>query len=296
MKPATSKILRGIKEYALITLGIMIYAFTWTAVVIPADGVAGGVSGIALLVYYATGGAEGGIPIAYTYLTVNAILIGVAAVIIGVRFGAKTIYAIAAISISMALMQRFIPPGLLGLADDKLLSAILAGAASGVGLSICFMQGGSTGGTDILAMIINRYRNISYGKILMTCDFVIIGASLLVFKNIPTVIYGYVLVGVAGWMVDYVMAGNRQSSQIFVISTEYARIADRIAAEARRGVTIVDSMGWHSKKPGKMVMVVCRKNETSIMLRIVREVDPQAFITVGSVMGVYGLGFEPLRK
>lgn len=289
-------IFRGIKEYALISFGLLLYSFTWAGIIIPADFVGGGVGGLSLLVYYATGGASGGIPIGYTFFVFNAILLAIAAVTIGVRFGAKTIYAIIFISFSMGLMQQWIPDNLLGLAEDKLLSAILGGAVAGIGVSICFSQGGSTGGTDIIAMIINKYHNISYGKIMILCDFIIIGTSLFIFRNITSVIYGYVLVGVFGYTIDAVLAGNRQSSQILIISRQHEQIASRISTDVRRGVTILDGSGWYTKEPIKVVMVVCRKNETSSMFRIIKECDPNAFITVGSVMGVYGLGFEALKK
>lgn len=289
-------LLRGVKEYALISLGLLLYSFTWTGIIIPADFVGGGVSGLAMLVYYSTGGTSGGVPIGYTFFIINALLLIASAFIIGVRFGAKTIYAIVFISFSMGLMQEWVPDNILGLAEDKLLSAILGGAVAGIGVSICFTQGGSTGGTDIIAMIINKYHNVSYGKVVVLCDMFIIGSSWFVFNNITAVIYGYVLVGVFGYTIDAVLAGNRQSSQILIVSRNHEQIASRISTEVKRGVTILDGTGWYTKEPLKVVMVVCRKNETSNMFRIIKECDPNAFITVGSVMGVYGLGFESLRK
>ncbi len=296
MTLSSHPVLRTVKEYIFITVGLMIYAFSWTAVVIPADGVGGGASGVALLIYYATGGANGGIPIGYSFFAVNGILLLIAALTVGIRFGAKTIYAIVVISFGMGLMQKLIPPDLLGLGGDKLLSAILGGALGGLGISICFTQGGSTGGTDIVAMIVNKYYNISYGKIMIVCDMVIIGCSIFVFKNITAIIYGYVLVAVFGYTVDYIMAGNRQSSQIFIVSKQFDLIAARVSKEVRRGVTLIDGEGWYTGEKAKIVMVVCRKNETSSIFRIIKDCDPAAFITVGSVMGVYGLGFEALKK
>lgn len=300
MKPFShitkSAIRRMIREYLIISFGLTLYSFAWTTIIIPADVVGGGMAGLALVVYYATGGAAGGIPIGITFFAANAILLAVASLLIGIRFGAKTLYAIFYISFSMGVIQQFVPPDLLGLADDKLLSAILGGAASGVGVSLCFAQGGSTGGSDIVAMIVNKYRNISYGRIIMVCDMIIIGSSVFVFKNITSVIYGYILVAVNGYMLDAMMAGNRQSSQMLIISKHFAAIADRVSGEMGRGVTLLDATGWYTKQTEKVVMVVCRKNETSHLFRIIRECDPAAFITVGSVMGVYGLGFESLKK
>ncbi|MFQ8826381.1 MAG: YitT family protein [Alistipes sp.] len=156
-------------------------------------------------------------------------------------------------------MQQAVPDNVLGLADDKLLSAILGGALAGAGISICFTQGGSTGGTDIIALIINKYKTVSYGKILMLCDLIIIGCSLFIFKNITSVIYGYVMVAVFGYTIDAVMAGNRQSAQILIVSPKYDLIAERIFSEMHRGVTLLDGEGWYTKTPTKVVMVVCRK-------------------------------------
>ncbi len=297
MKFSQEELWKFIRTYAMITLGVVLYCFAYTAVVIPADLVSGGMSGVALLIYYATGGlAGGGIPVGYSIFISNALLLAVAFYIIGGRFGAKTIYAIILMSVVMNLMQGLIPRELLGLGEDKLLSAILAGAMSAAGISIVLAEGGSTGGTDIVAMIINKYRNISYGRVIILCDGLILGSSIFIFKDISIVIYGYVMVAVFGYTVDMIIAGNKQSSQIFIISQKYDLIAQRISQEVHRGVTLLDGEGWYTKERKRMVMVVCRKNETQVLFRIIRECDPMAFITVGSVMGVYGLGFETLKK
>lgn len=288
---------RNIKEFGLISFGLLFYSFGWMGIILPAKIVGGGVSGMAMLIYFATGGTEGGgIPVAYSLFAINGVLLVFAGLFIGVKFGAKTIYAVLFLSFAMGLMQGIVPPDLLGLSEDRLLSAILGGAVAGIGISICFTQGGSTGGTDIIAMIINKYRNISYGKIIMFCDFIIIGLSFFINNDITVVIYSYVLVAVCGYMLDAVLAGNRQSSQIMIISKKYEEIAEHICNDIHRGVTMLDGSGWYTKEHMKVVMVVCRKNETSTLFRIIKECDPNAFITVGSVMGVYGLGFESLKK
>lgn len=291
-------IARGIKEYILITFGLLIYAFGWIGVILPAKIVGGGVSGMALLIFYATGGeAGGGIPLAYSIFGINLLLLVAATILIGFQFTAKTLYAVVVMSLAMGLMQQFIPADMLGLANDRLLSSILGGILSSVGISLCFSQGGSTGGTDIIAMIINKFRTISYGKVLMTCDFIIIGLSYFITDNgITTVIYSFVVVGAMGYTLDLLMAGNKQSSQILIHSSKYDEVAANITAGLQRGVTMLDAEGGYSRKPTKVLMVVCRKNETNVLLRIVKQSDPEAFITVGSVMGVYGKGFEQLKK
>ena len=286
---------REIRSYAIITFGLIAYAFAWTNILVSANVMGGGGSGIAMLIYYATGGADGGIPVGLSYLVLNVILVTIAGFILGPKFGLKTIYAMLVISGLMTAMQLYLPPNLLGLADDKLLSAILGGGLAAAGISLCFMQGGSSGGTDIIAMIVGKYRNISYGRILMICDIIILGLSVFIFRNITALIYGYVVVGVFGVTLDSIIAGNKQSSQILIMSKKYEEIADRVVHDVHRGVTVLEATGWYTKKEQKVLMVACRKNETTQIYRIIKEIDPQAFITVGSVMGVYGEGFENLR-
>lgn len=293
--PSSKSIWGEIRSYALITLGLVAYAFAWTNIIASANIMGGGGAGIAMLVYYATGGEAGGVPVGVSYLILNAILVGIASFIIGPKFGIRTIYAILAVSGIMTAMQLYLPANLLGLGGDKLLSAMLGGGLAAVGISLCFAQGGSSGGTDIIAMIVGKYRNISYGRVLMVCDVVILGLSVFIFRNITTLIYGYVVVGVFGVTLDAIIAGNKQTSQILIMSKKYGEIADRIVGDVHRGVTVLEATGWYTKKEQKVLMVACRKSETSQIWRIIKEIDPQAFITVGSVMGVYGEGFENLR-
>ena len=205
-----------VKEWTIITLGVLLYSFAWVSIILPADGMGGGATGIAMLVYYATGGIDGGVPIGISYFVVNAILITAAVFIIGAKFGIKTIYSIILMSIAMSVMQAVIPNNILGLANDKLLSALLGGGVAGLGISLVLMQGGSTGGSDIIAMIINKYRNISYGRVVLVTDCIIIGASYFIEHNLAQVIYGYVLTATFSVTADVMLAGNKQSAQIFV--------------------------------------------------------------------------------
>ena len=284
-----------VRSYVIISIGLLIYSFGWTALLVPAELMAGGAGGVGMLVYMATGGPDGGIPIGITYMAFNAILLIIAFLLIGSRFGSKTIYAIAFNSVALTVMQTCIPAGLVGLAGDKLLSAILSGAVCGTGVGLVFTQGGSSGGTDIVAMIINKYRNVSLGKLVMYFDMVIIGCSYFVFHDIPTIIYGFVTMMVLGYAIDMVLSGSRQSSQIMIFSPKHAEIGDRIIKDVGRGVSLLDAEGGFSHAPTKVVLVVCRKSEQSAIFRIIKEIDPDAFISVGSVMGVYGKGFDALK-
>lgn len=290
-------IAREIRAYVIISLGLLMYSFAWTALLIPAKVVGGGVGGIGTIVYYATSSAEGGggIPVGVTYLVVNLVLLAFGFWVLGPKFGAKTIYAIIFNSIALTLMQELLPANLMGLQGDKLLSAILGGGIAGVGVGFCFSVGGSSGGTDIIAMIINKYRNVSLGKLIMLMDVVIVGSSYIIFRDLPTVVYGYVTMVTLGYSIDMVLSGSKSSSQIMIFSPRYEEIAHRIIHDVNRGVTILDATGGYSGTPQKVVMVVCRRGEASNIYSIIKDTDPDAFITVGSVMGVYGKGFEALK-
>ncbi len=292
MKEGTKKIYQETKAYLIISLGMLLYAFAWVGILLPAKVMGGGVSGVGMLIYYASGNL---IPIGYSYFVINAILITIGIMIIGPRFGAKTFFAMILNSVALVVMQEYMPVDMLGLVDDKLLSAILGGAICGFGIGICFGQGGSTGGTDIIAMIVNKYREISIGKVIMICDVVIVGCSYFVFGDVTAIIYGYITMATVGYTIDLVMQGNQQSCQILVFSRNYDQISDRIVNEVRRGVTLLDATGWYTKKAQKVILVMCRKQEASIVYRIIKEEDHNAFISSTLTSGVYGQGFDTLK-
>ena len=295
MNPVAQNFFRGIKEYTLMSVGMLLYSFGWIGCILPHRGTGGGAAGLSLILCEALGSVGIDLQIGTMVFIINAILLLVAGFIVGWNFGVKTVFCVLVISLGMNFWQEVLPDGnFLNL--DRTLAVILGGILAGLGIAICFSQGGSTGGTDIVAMIINKYRTVSYGKILIYSDFFIIGSSLLVGYQIDTVIYGYVMTAVAGYTVDLIMAGNQQSSQVFIITRDYEKMANFIAENVHRGVTLIDSLGWYSKECSKIVMVVCRKREAGTLLKFVKQVDPEAFITVGSVMGVYGKGFEALNK
>ena len=275
--------------------GMMMYSFGWIGCVLPANGMGGGAAGLSLVLCTALENLGMHVQIGTMVFFINAVLLLVAGFIVGWNFGVKTIFCVLVISVGMNFWQGVLPEGnFLGV--DNLLSIVMGGILAGTGIALCFTQGGSTGGTDIVAMIINKYRTISYGKILIYSDFVIIASSLLVGKGISAVIYGYVLTAVVGYTVDMIMAGSQQSSQVLIVTHDYEKMADAIARNIHRGVTLIDSQGWYSKEQTKMVMVVCRKRETAMILKFVKTIDPDAFMTVGSVMGVYGKGFQAINK
>ncbi|MBR5807608.1 MAG: YitT family protein [Alistipes sp.] len=311
-----TSILTTFKEYFLMAMGMFLYSFGWICCILPANAAGGGATGLSLLLYHLTGGA---ISIGTMVLIINAILLIIAGFIVGWNFGIKTIYCVVVMSFIMHFLQVWfttpdgwvaqiitvrdaltVPEGtivdLFNL-KNRLLSAILGGICSGVGVALCFQQGGSTGGSDIVVMIVNKFYTISYGKFIRYTDGVIISSALfLPDVGIDGVIYGFVMVAVFSYTVDMILSGNQQSSQIFIVSKDYKSMADAINNEAKRGATVIDAIGWYSKENSKIVMCVCRKRDLAMVLKVVRSVDPDAFITIGSVMGVYGKGFEALNK
>ncbi len=278
------------------TVGMLCYAFGWIGCIIPAGGVGGGATGFSIVVNAATQKYFGfSMEIGTMVFVINAVLLIAMGLIVGWKFGIKTVYCISILSVAMNVMQWLLD-GYVLFELENFLTIVLGGIIAGSGVALCFKQGGSTGGTDIIAMIINHYRTVSYGKIVMYSDFTIIGSSLLFGMGIDAVVYGYLLTAIFSYTVDMLMSGSQQSSQIFIISKDPKAMADAIMLSAHRGITMIDSQGWYTKEASKIVMVVCRKRESGQILAVVRSVDPEAFITVGSVMGVYGQGFEELRK
>ena len=313
-----------IKEWCLVTLGILIYVTGWAVFLIPNNLVGGGVSGISSMIQYATGGF---IQMGYTYFVLNAVLILAAMMIIGMDFGAKTIYAIVLASLGLRFLPGLVPPEIvhtLALQNGKLMSTLCGGIMVGIGIGMSISNGGSTGGTDIIALIYTRYRNVSPGKVILYLDFVIILSTLLVPSFVPdldpetgkqllgpdgeplahlmpfaekvtTAVYGLILVTVNGYVIDMYLSGSRQSVQLFILSKHYAEIADSITRDLHRGVTVLDGKGWYSQEPTEVLMVITRKTDLNLMLRYIKAKDPDAFLCVSSVNGVYGRGFESIK-
>ena len=313
-----------VQEWALVTLGILIYVTGWALFLMPNNLVGGGVSGISSMIQYATGGA---IQMGYSYFVLNAILIILAVVVIGMGFGAKTIYAIILASVGLRFLPDLIPTEIiqtLAMQNGKLMSTLCGGVMAGIGIGMSISNGGSTGGTDIIALIYTKYRNVSPGKVILYIDFVIILSSLLIPSIVPdvdpatgkhligpdgeplthlmpfsekvtTVIYGLILVTVNGRVIDSYLSGSQQSVQLFILSKHYAEIADSITHDLHRGVTVLDGKGWYTKEPAEVLMVITRKTDVNLFLRQIKAIDPNAFLSVSSVNGVYGRGFEAIK-
>jgi uncharacterized membrane-anchored protein YitT (DUF2179 family) len=294
MALTTKSFLTAARTYTIIVFGLFLYALSWTAFLLPHRITGGGVSGIGALVYYATG-----FPVGYTYLLINVGLILLAIKVLGASFGVKTIFGVVTGAVLLSVLQSLIH---LPVVEDKFLSAIIGGGIAGVGLGIIFTQGGSTGGTDIIAMIINKYRNISPGRVILFCDVFIIGSAFLVLtdlvpvKRIETIVYGYVAMAITAYAIDSVLSGSRQSVQMFIFSRHYEQIANQITSQLNRGVTVIDGVGWYTKENQKVVITLVRKHEAADIYKLIKAIDPDAFMSVATVMGVYGRGFERIRS
>ena len=300
-------IVSEVKSYLLITLGLLCYVLGWVIFLIPNNLVGGGVTGISSIVLYAFG-----VPISVTYFVINAILLLIALKVLGKAFGLKTVYAVAVTTLFFQFVPQFIPQDFIqeiAISNGRLLSAIFGGVMSGLGIGISFTQGGSTGGTDIVALMVTKYHNVSPGRVILYMDLVIIASSLLIpakevmdasgtmvreswGMRIATVLYGYMLIASSSQIVDMVMAGKRQSVQVFIFSACYDQIADAITSQLGRGVTVMDGEGWYTKQNRKMLLVLIHKTETNKLYSLIRSFDKEAFISMAPVSGVWGKGFQ----
>ena len=312
MNSRTLKILNELKAYVIITLGLLLYTLGWIVFLIPNNMVGGGVTGISAILLYAFN-----IPVGASFFVINLILLLIALKVLGKGFGMKTVYAIIIASVFYEVVPPLIPDVFIqeiAISNGKLLCAIFGGVCAGLGIGISFSQGGSTGGTDIVALMIVKYKNISAGRVILLLDIFIIASSLLLPPNeildangavigvetwgqrFATILYGYILIGACSYSVDMFISGTKQSSQIFIFSKKYAELADAITSQTGRGVTLIDGEGWYTNQKSKIVMVVMRKDDLSLLYKMVREIDRDAFLSVGNVSGVYGKGFDEIKK
>lgn len=284
-----------VKDYLFISFGLVLYALGWAGFLIPNKITTGGVTGISAIVYYATG-----IPIQNTYVVINIVLLVFALKILGWKFCVKTIYGIGVLYFLLWFLQRIIvddqgrPLSLVG--DQPFMACIIGAALCGIGLGIAFTHNGSTGGTDIISAIVNKYRDVSFGRMTMMCDICIISSSSFIpGYTIEKVIFGFTTLVVIGSAIDYVVNNARQSVQFLIFSKEYDKISDAIVQNAHRGVTLLDGTGWYSKKSTKVIVVLAKRRESVNIFRLVKSIDPNAFISQSAVIGVFGEGFDKLK-
>ena len=288
MKSNKKVVIQEVKDYLFIFVGLLLYAVGWTGFFLPSGITTGGATGIGAIIYFATK-----IPIGISYFSINIVLLLFSIKIFGFKFSFKTIINVFILTFLLSLFQSIIREPLVK--NEPFMNCILGGIFCGAGIGLVFNFKGSTGGTDIIALIINKYYRISLGKALLIIDVLIISSSYLIFHSIEKIVYGLVAMAIVSYTIDLVLNGAKQSVQFFIFSKKHDEIADAIIEKAGRGCTILDGTGWYTKESVKVIVVMVKKTETTQVFRIVNEIDPKSFISQTSVRGVYGEGFENIK-
>lgn len=278
---------RSAKDYVFIILGVSIYAFAFASFILPHDVVIGGVAGASTILYFTTG-----LPIAVGNYGINLILLAFAYKIVGKNFVIATIFGATMISLMMGVT---IP--LCGniFHLEPFLSCVIGGILCGVGVGMCFVHNGSTGGTDIVAAMVAKHTNVTIGRTMIYVDMCIISSSYFIFGQINNVVYGFIVLFMASYMADLMVNTNRQAVQFTIFSRKWQEIATAINNEARRGCTVLNGIGWYSKQEVKVLLVMARKIESVTIFRIIKSIDRDAFVTQANVNGVYGQGFDQVK-
>ncbi len=288
MTEATRKYFKLGQDYVMITLGLLCYAFGFTAFILPEKIVIGSVTGLSSLIHFWTGAN-----IAVTYYIINIILLAIAFRSVGKQFVLRTVIGASIATLFMGVLQPLFPVPII--AQQTFMNVILGAVLCGLGLGVVFTHGGSTGGTDIIAAMVAKYSTISFGRTMMYCDVLIICSSWLLFHSIDKIVYGLIFMVIYSVTADRVINNTRQSVQFLIISKKWQEIADNIITVAHRGCTILDGKGWYTKDDVKIVLVMCRKHESVNIFRIIKETDREAIITQSNVNAVYGFGFDELK-
>lgn len=279
------------KDMFFITFGIFLYAVGYCAYTLPEKLVMGGVAGASALIYYATN-----IPAGTSVLALNVLMLVIAMSALTKQFFWRTIVGVGILSFMISVLQPFfatfpiMTPG-----EDKFMHVLIAGVLCGAGLGIVFSHNGSTGGTDIITMLLNKYFRLSFGRAMQFVDCIIISSSYILFHSMETIIYGIVFTITATVTCDYIVNGTRQTVQFLIISKKHKDIADVINHRVNRGVTVVDGKGWYSQNDVKMLIVLTRKYESQDVFNLINEIDPDALVSQTFCHGVFGEGFDKIK-
>ena len=295
-------IMKNVSDYVIITLGLVLYALGFTVFLLPYEIVTGGVAGISAILFYSTG-----FPVAYTLFGINVLLGVVALRILGWRFLSKTIYAFTMLSFILGLFQQFMPVDEAGhyvkiLGEGQQFMALILGCTmTGSALAIVFLTGGSTGGTDIIAASVNKYRDISLGTVLTFTDLLIISSCLLIpqfgdmLQRAHMVVFGLCTMFVENFMLDFIMNRRRQSVQFLIVSSKWQEIAEAIGTKMDHGVTILDGHGWYTGQERKVLCILAKRSESTEIFRLIKMIDSRAFVSQSAVIGVFGEGFDQIK-
>lgn len=281
---------KTVRDYIIITVAMLLGVVGLNLFLLPNQITMGGIMGIASIIYWGTG-----IPAQDTYFALNALLLVVALRVLGWKFCAKTIYAVVVFTVGSSVIQMFMTPYTHPLADQKFMACMVGGVFMGTSVGLGLSAGGSTGGSDVIAAIVHKYRDVSLGRIILLCDLTIITSSYVVLRDWEKVLYGYVLLFIISFCVDYVFNSLRQSVQFLIISDKYQEIGEAINKIADRGCSTLDGNGFYSKKKIKVIFCIAKKSEANFIFDLIDEIDPDAFVAQSACTGVYGRGFDRVK-
>ena len=281
----------NMKDFMFIVFGILSYAVGYTAFILPERVVMGGVSGLSALIYYATN-----IPAGISIFVLNITLLVIAFSALTKQFVVRTIIGVILLSMFIGALQPFFQAyPIITAGEDKFMHVLIGGMLGGAGLGIVFSHNGSTGGTDIITVLLTKHFNLSFGRAMQFIDCTIICSSYLLFHSMETIVYGVVFTLVASFVCDFVVNGSRQTVQFLIISKNYKEIADTINRRVNRGVTVIEGKGWYSKENVEMLVVLSRKYESQDIFAVIKQIDPQAVVSQTFCHGVFGEGFDKIK-
>ncbi len=281
----------NMKDFMFIVFGILSYAVGYTAFILPERVVMGGVSGLSALIYYATN-----IPAGISIFVLNITLLIIAFSALTKQFVVRTIIGVLLLSLFIGTLQPFFQAyPIITAGEDKFMHVLIGGMLGGAGLGIVFSHNGSTGGTDIITVLLTKHFNLSFGRAMQFIDCTIICSSYLLFHSMETIVYGVVFTLVASFVCDFVVNGSRQTVQFLIISKNYKEIADTINRRVNRGVTVIEGKGWYSKENVEMLVVLSRKYESQDIFAVIKQIDPQAVVSQTFCHGVFGEGFDKIK-
>lgn len=282
-------------DFLAINLGMAVYSLGWAAFLLPYHITTGGMAGMFAIVYYVTG-----FPMSYAILIANGILLVFALWQLGWKFTIKTAYAVLALSAYLQLGQDMMTADdgtmmqLLGEGQDSM-ACVLGAVLNGLGIGIVFLSGGSTGGWDVIAAIINKYRNVSLGRVLLYLDFLVIASCWPIFHDWRMVVFGYVTLAIYTYVLDMLVNSARQDVQFIIFTNKPDEISQRIITETCHSVTSMNGEGYYSRQSIKVLITIVHKRESVTILRMIKETDPDAFVSQSRAEGVYGNGFKAIR-
>ena len=281
----------NMKDFMFIVFGILLYAIGYTAFILPERVVMGGVAGLSALIYYATN-----IPAGISIFVLNITLLVIAFSALTKQFVVRTIVGVIILSLFIGMLQPLFQTfPIITVGEDKFMHVLIGGMLGGAGLGVVFSHNGSTGGTDILTVLLTKHFNLSFGRAMQFIDCTIIGSSYLLFHSMETIVYGIVFTLVASYVCDFVVNGSRQTVQFLIISKKYKEIADTINRRINRGVTVIEGKGWYSKENVEMLVVLSRKYESQDIFAVIKQIDPQAVVSQTFCHGVFGEGFDKIK-